>query len=102
VVGSPGTSFAVLRRTEDDVGYVMEKLEIIRKVQTRLSDDRDLAELKPRAALSFNEERLVVQYRHPRTGRDAVVVVGSLQELMLQEQRLLFEVMEQLKRLKAG
>jgi hypothetical protein len=80
----------------------MDKLKLICQIQARLSGHRDLYLLRPRVALSFNEEEIVVQYQHPLTRQAEVMVAGSLQEAARDEHRLISAIVDQLRRFKAS
>ena len=75
----------------------MEKLKLLMRLQAELSGAPDLYELRPRASLSFDEERLVIRYRHPITGVAGSMVAGTVREVRQDEKRLTAEIIERLR-----
>lgn len=75
----------------------MQKLKLLMRLQAELSGQADLYELKPRAKLSFDEERLVIQYRHPLTGEAGSMVAGTVRDVQRDEKRLTAEIIQRLR-----
>ena len=75
----------------------MEKLKLLMRLQAELSGEPDLYELRPRACLSFDEERLVIQYRHPVTGEAGSMVAGTVRDVGKDEKRSAAQIIERLR-----
>jgi hypothetical protein len=45
----------------------------------------ELFELRPRVKLSFDEEKLIVKYRHPTSGRAGSIVAGLVRDVRREE-----------------
>jgi hypothetical protein len=75
----------------------MLKLKLLQRVQAEISSHRELLELRTRVKLSFDEEKLIVHYRHPRTGRETSLAACLINELLKDEKRAIAAIVRQLK-----
>ena len=75
----------------------MEKLELLQRVQAELLNHDELFELRPRVKLSFDEEKLIVHYRHPTTGRAGSMVAGVVRDVQREERRMTAEIVQRLR-----
>jgi hypothetical protein len=66
-------------------------------VQTELTAHKDLFDLRPRAILSFDEEKVLIQYLHPTTGQAGSMVAGQVTDLLEDETRLMAAIIQRLK-----
>jgi hypothetical protein len=75
----------------------MEKLKLLQRVQAELLNHDELLELRPRVKLSFDEEKFIVQYRHPFTGQAGSMVAGAVRDVQREEKRMTAEIVQRLR-----
>jgi hypothetical protein len=75
----------------------MLKLKLLQRVQAEISAHRELLELRMRVKLSFDEEKLIIHYRHPRTGRETGLGTCSIRALLKNEKQVTAAVVRHVK-----